>query len=176
MKNNFKSYAWISVGGAVVAVMIFMFAQSLSPHRNLAQNPKSLEEITGLDLPEIAHAESEDNLDRSASCWDCYTHRLQFAEPLSGEQIKVLEGLCQTDAEHWTKVAEDESYVYRDSDSDLYEVGCTIYKDRSSVSYMVEETEGIFAALPFLLIGYLVAFLAVVSAIIAVVRWCKEAK
>ena len=37
MKNNFKTYAWTSVGAAVTAVMIFMFAQSLSPHRNLAQ-------------------------------------------------------------------------------------------------------------------------------------------
>ena len=41
---------------------------------------------------------------------------------------------------------------------------------------MVEEMDGLFAALPFLLIGYLVVFLAVVSAIIEVVRWRKEVK
>ena len=101
---------------------------------------------------------------------------MQFAEPLSEEQIAVLENLCLTDAAHWTKVAEKESYVYSDCDSDSYEVWCTIYKDRASVSYMAEEMDGLFAALPFLLIGYLVAFLAVVSAIIAVVRWRKEVK
>lgn len=138
----------ILVVGAFLTAVVMAVRTS---HHDLASDPYSIEKIVKVDLPDIVSVESEDNMDRGASRWDCYRHHAKFAEELSPETILHLEKLCMTDSLHWRKNVENDSYIYSDEGGidQLYSVSCVIYHDSSSVSYEVDETEGIFVFMPF---------------------------
>ena len=156
MKKASKIYLWtwlVFVVAAVVTVVVAMVAPS---HHDLARDPYAIERIVKVDLPEIVEVESEDNLDRGASRWDVYTHRVQFGDTLSEESIKKFDRLCRTDSLHWLKNAEEGYYRYTAEGGvdELYAIDCVLYRDHAHWDYMVDESEGVFLFVAIYLCGY----------------------
>lgn len=153
MKKALTIYGlgWVAL---IAALIVYAVAPS---HHNLAKSPKNIEKIINIDLPDFAETESDDNLDRGASRWDNYIHRVKFAEELSEECIKELEERCATDSEHWQMLAEKNCYLYSDDKQweEGYYVGCHIYKDHCLMEYMIDEDESIFY-FAFWVLGFLI--------------------
>ena len=164
MKKKVKIYvlAWVVVIASAIGAMVFV-----PSHHDLASNPHAIEKIVKLNLPDIAHVESEDNLDRGTSRWDVYVHRGQFCEPLSEESIEIMKTLCLADSLHWRKNEWEGCYMYNDEGGidDLYSVSCSIYDDRFVMAYYVDESEGIFVLLPILLVCPILLIVGIVLAI-----------
>ena len=152
MRKSFRIYAWAWVG-VLSATLLFMAIKVIvaPSHHGLARDPYNVEKIIDVDLPRISYVDSEDNMDRGASCWDCYSHYVQFCEPLSAECVEQLEALCEADPVRWSKSTNYGYYQYNE-EGELYSLDCTIYDDHSCVVYYVEETEGLFILLPFVLV------------------------
>ena len=172
MKKASKIYLWAwAVFGvaAIVAVVVAMVAPS---HHDLARDPYAIERIVKVDLPEIVEVESEDNLDRGASRWDVYTHRVQFGDTLSEEIIKELDRLCRTDSLHWQKNTEERycRYTAEGGVDELYAIDCVLYRDHAHWDYTVDESEGIFLFVAFYLCGYLMLLWGVVLVVIGIVK------
>ena len=172
MKKASKIYLWacgVLVAAAIVAVVVAMVAPS---HHDLARDPYAIERIVKVDLPEIVEVESEDNLDRGASRWDVYTHRVQFGEALSEESIKKLDQLCRTDGEHWQKNAEEGYYRYTAEGGvdELYAIDCVLYHDHAHLTYTVDESEGIFLFVAIYLCVQLMLLWGVVLVVIGIVK------
>ena len=172
MKKASKIYLWacgVLVAAAIVAVVVAMVVPS---HHDLARDPYAIERIVKVDLPEIVEVESEDNLDRGASRWDVYMHRVQFGDTLSEESIKKLDRLCRTDSLHWQKNHEEGYYRYTAEGGvdELYAIDCEIHCDHAYMDYMVDESEGIFLFVAILLCAYLMLLWGVVLLAIAVVK------
>jgi hypothetical protein len=142
MKKSTKVYLW---AWAMVFVIIVGFIVWPS-HHELARDPKKVGKIVNLRLPDIADYEYEDNLDRGASRWDCYSYKAFFTENISEKCIAEMERRCVEDSEHWSKNEAEGYYIYQDYGGidELYEVGCKIYEDQVHVGYIVSEDEGIF--------------------------------
>ena len=142
MKKSTKVYLW---AWAMVFVIIAGFIV-WSSHHELARDPKKVGKIVNLRLPDIADYEYEDNLDRGASRWDCYSYKAFFTENISEKCIAEMERRCVEDSEHWSKNEAEGYYIYQDCGGidELYEVGCTIYEDQVHIGYIVSEDEGIF--------------------------------
>ena len=157
------------VVAAVVTVVVVMVVPS---HHDLARDPYAIERIVKVDLPEIVEVESEDNLDRGASRWDMYTHRVQFSDTLSEESTKELDRLCRTDSLHWLKNAEEGYYRYTAEGGvdELYAIDCVLYHDHARLTYTVNESEGIFLFVAFYLFGYLLLLWGVVLIVIGIVK------
>ncbi len=150
MKKTLKIYLYAWAGLIAVFALFVLFPT----HNDLASKPDNIEKIVKLDLPDIAEAETTDNLDREASHWNCYEHSIQFEEAISDNCIKELESRCQKDSAHWSKNEAEGYYVYHDEDKDEpYGVSCRIYKERACISYLVDEDERLVAGL--LLVVYL---------------------
>ena len=172
MKKASKIYLWawaVFVVMAIVAVVVVLVAPS---HHDLARDPYAIERIVKADLPEIVEVESRDNLDRGASRWDVYMHRVQFGEALSEESIKKLDRLCRTDSLHWQKNHEEAYYRYiaEGGVDELYAIDCVLYHDHAHLTYMVDESEGIFLFVAFYLCGYLLLLWGVVLIVIGIVK------
>ena len=172
MKKASKIYLWawaVFVVVAIVAVVVAMVAPS---HHDLARDPYAIERIVKVELPEIGEVESEDNLDRGASRWDVYTHRVQFGEALSEESVKKLDRLCRTDSLHWLKNAEEGYYRYTAEGGidELYAIDCVLYRDHAHWDYTVDESEGIFLFVAFYLCGYLLLLWGVALIVIGIVK------
>lgn len=142
MKKSTKVYLW---AWAMVFVIIAGYIVWPS-HHELARDPKKVGAIVNLRLPDIADYEYEDNLDRGASRWDCYSYKAFFTENISEKCIAEMERRCVEDSEHWSKNEAEGYYIYQDCGGidELYEVGCAIYEDQVHVGYIVSEDEGIF--------------------------------
>ena len=178
MKKIWRIYAW---AWAVVVALILVTAVVMAmvpSHHDLARDPYTIERVVEVDLPEIVQVESEDNLDRGTSRWDVYTHQGQFGEPISKESIDKLDRLCQTDSEHWRRDEEKGYYQYTDEGGvdDLYEVSCTLYADHFVVGYTVDESEGLFLFIPFVLAFYVLINVGIVLAVISLIRKIKNRK
>ena len=172
MKKASKIYLWacvVLVAAAIVAVAAVMVIPS---HHDLARDPYAIERIVKVDLPKIVEVESEDNLDRGASRWDVYTHRVQFGEALSEESTKNLDRLCRTDSLHWLKNAEEGYYRYTAEGGvdELYAIDCEIHHDYAYLTYMVDESEGILLFVAIYLCVHLMLLWGVVLLVIAVVK------
>ena len=172
MKKASKIYLWawaVFVVAAIVAVVTVMVMPS---HHDLARDPYAIERIVKLDLPEIVEVESEDNLDRGASRWDVYTHNVQFGDTLSEGSIKKLEQRCHTDSLHWQKNHEEGycRYTAEGGVDELYAIDCEIHHDYAYLTYTVDESEGIFLFVAFLLCGYLMLLWGVVLIVIGIVK------
>ena len=98
MKKSLKIYLllWVGVLFFIVLLVVITRMGLLTPHHRLAQDPTNIEIITGLDLPNPISVNSQNNLGRGASGWDCFEHRSQFSEKLSDELIGQLEIKCKT--------------------------------------------------------------------------------
>lgn len=164
--------AWVVVLAATLVFVLLKMTVAPS-HHGLAKNPYDVEKIIGVELPDIACVESDDNMDRTTSCWDCYTHYVQFSEPLSAESISKLNALCESDPVHWSARAGEDYYLYID-DGELYSISCYIYDDHAYVDYVVEETEGVFAIIPFLLAYEALIVWGVVLVVVWLVRKIKR--
>lgn len=142
MKKSTKIYSW----AWAVAFIIFIGYIVWPSHHELARDPKKVGAIVNLRLPDIVNYEYEDNLDRSASRWDCYSYHAFFAKNISDECIAEMERRCVENSEHWSKNEAEGYYLYTDYGGvdGLYEVGCAIYEDQAHVGYIVSEDEGIF--------------------------------
>ena len=172
MKKASKIYLWacvVLVAAAIVAVVVAMVVPS---HHDLARDPYAIERIVKVDLPEIVEVESEDNLDRGASCWDVYTHRVQFGDTLSEESIKKLDRLCHNDSLHWRKNTEERYYRYTAEGGidELYAIDCEIHHDYAYLTYTVDESEGILLFVAIYLCVHLMLLWGVVLLAIAVVK------
>ena len=154
MKKALKIYKWAWVVFVAAAAIAILARLVIPSHHQLASNPKNIEKIIGIDLPEIVSIESSDNLDRTSSRWDCYCHCYQLAEELSEEHKKQLDELCQREGSNFYKYKETDIYLYTDEGGidELYEVSCVLTRDHVSMSYSVDESEGIFLILPFVLV------------------------
>ena len=149
---------------AIIAMITLSCVAISNTHSNIASNPYNVKRITKPDLPKITHTDSEDNLQRGASRWDCFIHRAQFANEISADCIRELENRCKTDSIHWGKTADSTGYIYTDdawNHGGLYSITCHIYKDYSVVTYYVDELEG---GLTFLL-GFAVIAFSVIWAV-----------
>lgn len=150
MNKNLKIYgkAWL-VAIAITLIFICIRATILPSHHSLASSPDKIEQIVKVELPNILNTESNNNLSRGSSCWDYFEHNSTFSEPLSDSSITKLNALCISDNEHWSKDSLRGYYKYRD-DGELYCVDCYIYNDHALVSYMVDESEGLFIFIVFM--------------------------
>ena len=146
MNKALKIYrlTWVAVIAATLLTIVVMIVHE--SHHELAKDPNNLEKIVKIDLPDIESCESFNNLDRGASRWDVFEHRGKFVSELSGETITILDELCLTDGLHWHKAKESSVYSYYDEGGidELYSVFCLISKDGFTLSYEVDESEGIF--------------------------------
>lgn len=168
MKKSTKIYlfAW---GVLAVAIIGFMFWPT---HHNLAKEASNIEKIIKVDLPNIADSESTNNIDRCASRWDIFDHSIQFAEELSDDCVKELERLCESDSEHWSKNETEGFYAYRDEGGidNLYEVWCQIHRGHATLTYTIDEDEGILmVALMFIYFKIMILW-GLVLGIITIVR------
>lgn len=141
MKKAFIIYGL----GWVALIASFIIRVALPSYHEIAEDPQNIEKTIKIDLPDFAKTEYEDNLDRGASRWDVYIHRVTFAEELSEECIEKLEKRCTTDSKHWKKLAEQDCYLYTDEKGidELYSVSCHIYKDCCTIDYTISEDEGL---------------------------------
>ena len=172
MKKASKIYLWAWAVFGVAAIVAVVVAMVIPSHHDLARDPYAIERIVKVDLPDIVEVESEDNMDRGASRWDVYMHRVQFGEALSEESIKKLERLCRTDSLHWRKNAEERYYRYTAEGGvdELYAIDCEIHHDHAHLTYTVDESEGIFLFVAFYLCGYLLLLWGVVLIVIGIVK------
>lgn len=173
MKKTFKIYGWAwasLLGVTLITVLVMLIFPS---HHRLAKDPTNVDRIIGIDLPELTNIQSEDNLDRTASRWDFYTHRAEFTEPLSAKTIAKLEELCKEDREHWYKYSTECCYMYHDSGGidELYAVECAIYKDHVNINYTIDECEGIFVFVPFALLYTSFIIWGTILCIVVFARW-----
>ena len=172
MKKASKIYLWawaVFVVAAIVAVVAVMVIPS---HHDLARDPYAIERIVKLDLPEIVEVESEDNLDRGASRWDVYTHRVQFGDTLSEESTKNLDRLCHNDSLHWQKNTEERYYRYTAEGGidELYAIDCVLYHNHAYLTYSVDESEGIFLFVAIYLCVQLMLLWGVALVVIGIVK------
>ena len=149
MKKVLKIYGWAWVV-VIAATLITIAVMAIHDSRHeLAKDPNNLEKIVDVDLPDIESCESDNNLNRGASRWNIFEHRGKFISELSEETIMALDDLCLTDSLHWHKAKDRSVYSYYDEGGidELYNVFCLISKDRFTISYEVDESEGIFVLL-----------------------------
>ncbi len=172
MKKASKIYLWAWAVFGVAAIVAVVVAMVIPSHHDLARDPYAIERIVKVDLPEIVEVGSEDNLDRGASRWDVYTHRVQFGEALSEESIKKLDRLCRTDSLHWQKNHEEGYYRYTAEGGvdELYAIDCEIHRDHAYMDYTVDESEGILLFVAIYLCVHLMLLWGVVLLVIAVVK------
>ena len=172
MKKASKIYLWAWAVFGVAAIVAVVVAMVIPSHHDLARDPYAIERIVKVDLPEIVEVGSEDNLDRGASRWDVYTHRVQFGEALSEESIKKLDRLCRTDSLHWRKNHEEGYYRYTAEGGvdELYAIDCEIHRDHAYMDYTVDESEGILLFVAIYLCVHLMLLWGVVLLVIAVVK------
>ena len=172
MKKASKIYLWAWAVFVVAAIVAVVVAMVMLSHHDLARDPYAIERIVKVDLPEIVEVESEDNLDRGASRWDVYMHRVQFGEALSEESIKKLDRLCRTDSLHWRKNHEEAYYRYTAEGGidELYAIDCEIHHDYAYLTYMVDESEGILLFVAIYLCVHLMLLWGVVLIVIGVVK------
>ena len=178
MKKTLKKNLWKWV--AIIAMITLSYVAISNTHSNIASNPHNVKKITKLDLPKIIHTDSEDNLGRGASRWDCFIHRAQFASEISADCMRELENRCKTDSIHWNKTADGTGYIYTDAPWEhggWYSITCHVYKDHSVVTYYVDEFEGCLTILlGFAIIAFSVIWgtKLVIATIIATIRSRRE--
>lgn len=175
MKTALKTYGWVWVAVIVTSLLAIVVATFHDSHHELAKDPNNIEKIVKVDLPDIIYSESDDDSDSGASRWDMYIHKAQFSEELSEESIRTMDELCLNDRLHWSKNEDQGYYLYSDKGGidELYYISCIIYKDHFQLTYEVDESEGIFALIPFTIAYSILLKWGVVLIIIALISRIK---
>ena len=170
MKTKLKKQLYKLLITILVAITIVIsFRLGLfTPHHNLAQRPDILYRIVDVKLPDTLRTEQYDNLDRTASSFDCFDCIITFKDTLSDSTIAELDYLSQHN-DNWEKkqttlsqeeyVNTHKTYYCYTKEGLLYNIVCIIYNDHAKVEYSIDELEGVF---PFL---SLLALLAIIVSI-----------
>ena len=170
MKTKLKKQLYKLLITIVVAIAIVIsFRLGLfTPHHNLAQHPDILYRIVDVKLPDTLRTEQYDNLNRTASSFDCFDCIITFKDTLSDSTIAELDYLSQHN-DNWEKkqtiLSQEEylnthkTYYCYTKEGLLYNIVCIIYNDHAKVEYSVDELEGVYL---FLL---LLALLAIIVSI-----------
>ena len=110
MKKAFIIYA-LAWGVFIASFAVLRFLQEPSVVDNhaslmeLSGNPACLEEVLGVDLPDVVDVEAEKGI---GSQWITYGFNLKFNEGLSHDCLNKLEELCRTD-KRWSRYSETSS-------------------------------------------------------------------
>lgn len=161
MKTKLKKQLYKLLITILVAIAIVLsFRLGLfTPHHNLAQHPDILYRIVDVKLPDTLRTEQYDNLNRSASSYDCFDCIITFKDTLSNSTIAELDYLCQHN-DNWEKkqtiLSQEEylnthkTYYCYTKEGLLYNIVCIIYNDHAKVEYSVDELEGVYLFLSLL--------------------------
>ena len=144
-----------------------------SHHQTAADYKKVLKKIK-VELPNASKVESWDNYDRGASRWDCLEHLIEFETKLPRETVEKLEKLCATNR-HWYKHDDGKLIYYeyrseREWNSDLYFLSCRIYEDKAMIEYNIDEDEGLFVIIIYVLLIFLIIAVFVLWAIVRLIK------
>lgn len=161
MKTKLKKQLYKLLITIVVAIAIVIsFRLGLfTPHHNLAQRPDILYRIVDVKLPDTLRTEQYDNLNRTASSFDCFDCIITFKDTLSDSTIAELDYLSQHN-DNWEKkqtiLSQEEylnthkTYYCYTKEGLLYNIVCIIYNDHAKVEYSVDELEGVYLFLSLL--------------------------
>ncbi len=177
MKTKLKKQLYkllITILVAIAIVLAFRL-RLFTPHHNLAQRPDILYRIVDVKLPDTLRTEQYDNLDRTASSFDCFDCIITFKDTLSNSTIAELDYLCQHN-DNWEKtqtILSQEEYVNTHKtyycyteEGLLYNIVCVIYNDHAKVEYSVDELEGGFLFLSLLALLAIIASIQILRLII----------
>ena len=177
MKTKLKKQLYkllITIFVAIAIVLAFRL-RLFTPHHNLAQRPDILYRIVDVKLPDTLRTEQYDNLDRTASSFDCFDCIITFKDTLSNSTIAELDYLCQHN-DNWEKtqtILSQEEYVNTHKtyycyteEGLLYNIVCVIYNDHAKVEYSVDELEGVFLFLSLLALLAIIASIQILRLII----------
>ena len=177
MKTKLKKQLYkllITILVAIAIVLAFRL-RLFTPHHNLAQRPDILYRIVDVKLPDTLRTEQYDNLDRTASSFDCFDCIITFKDTLSNSTIAELDYLCQHN-DNWEKtqtILSQEEYVNTHKtyycyteEGLLYNIVCVIYNDHAKVEYSVDELEGVFLFLSLLALLAIIASIQILRLII----------
>lgn len=161
MKTKLKKHLYKLLITILVAIAIVLsFRLGLfTPHHNLAQRPDILYRIVDVKLPDTLRTEQYDNLDRTASSFDCFDCIITFKDTLSDSTIAELDYLSQHN-DNWEKkqtiLSQEEylnthkTYYCYTKEGLLYNIVCIIYNDHAKVEYSIDELEGVYLFLSLL--------------------------
>ena len=177
MKTKLKKQLYKLLTTILVAITIVLsFRLGLfTPHHNLAQRPDILYRIVDAKLPDTLRTEQYDNLNRSASSYDCFDCIITFKDTLSNSTIAELDYLCQHN-DNWEKkqtILSQEEYLNTHKiyycytkEGMLYNIVCVIYNDHAKVEYSVVELEGVYLFLSLLALLAIIASIQILRLII----------
>jgi hypothetical protein len=142
-----------------IAIVLSFRLGLFTPHHNLAQRPDILYRIVDVKLPDTLRTEQYDNLDRTASSFDCFDCIITFKDTLSDSTIAELDYLSQHN-DNWEKkqtiLSQEEylnthkTYYCYTKEGLLYNIVCIIYNDHAKVEYSIDELEGVYLFLSLL--------------------------
>ena len=160
----------------VAITIVISFRSGLfTPHHNLAQRPDILYRIVDVKLPDTLRTEQYDNLDRTASSFDCFDCIITFKDTLSDSTIAELDYLSQHN-DNWEKkqttlsqeeyVNTHKTYYCYTKEGLLYNIVCIIYNDHAKVEYSIDELEGVFLFLSLLALLAIIVSIQILRLII----------
>lgn len=177
MKTKLKKQLYKLLITILVAITIVISFRSglFTPHHNLAQRPDILYRIVDVKLPDTLRTEQYDNLDRTASSFDCFDCIITFKDTLSDSTIAELDYLSQHN-DNWEKkqttlsqeeyVNTHKTYYCYTKEGLLYNIVCIIYNDHAKVEYSIDELEGVYLFLSLLVLLAIVASIQILHLII----------
>ena len=177
MKTKLKKQLYKLLITILVAITIVISFRSglFTPHHNLAQRPDILYRIVDVKLPDTLRTEQYDNLDRTASSFDCFDCIITFKDTLSDSTIAELDYLCQH-SDNWEKkqtiISQEEyidthrTYYCYTKEGLLYNIVCIIYNDHAKVEYSIDELEGVYLFLSLLVLLAIIVSIQILRLII----------
>ena len=158
-----------------IAIVISFRLGLFTPHHNLAQRPDILYRIVDVKLPDTLRTEQYDNLDRTASSYDCFDCIITFKDTLSNSTIAELDYLCQH-SDNWEKkqtiISQEEyidthrTYYCYTKEGLLNNIVCVIYNDHAKVEYSIDELEGVYLFLSLLVLLAIIVSIQILRLII----------
>ena len=177
MKTKLKKQLYKLLITILVAITIVISFRSglFTPHHNLAQRPDILYRIVDVKLPDTLRTEQYDNLDRTASSYDCFDCIITFKDTLSDSTIAELDYLSQHN-DNWEKkqttlsqeeyVNTHKTYYCYTKEGLLYNIVCIIYNDHAKVEYSIDELEGVYLFLSLLVLLAIIVSIQILRLII----------
>lgn len=177
MKTKLKKQLYKLLITILVAIAIVLsFRLGLfTPHHNLAQRPDILYRIVDVKLPDTLRTEQYDNLDRTASSFDCFDCIITFKDTLSDSTIAELDYLSQHN-DNWEKkqtiLSQEEylnthkTYYCYTKEGLLYNIVCIIYNDHAKVEYSIDELEAVYLFLSLLALLAIIVSIQILRLII----------
>lgn len=185
MKTKLKKQLYkLLITILVATAIVLSFRLGLfTPHHNLAQRPDILYRIVDVKLPDTLLTEQYDNLDRSASSFDCFDCIITFKDTLSNSTIAELDYLSQHN-DNWEKkqtiisredsVNTHKTYYCYTKEGMLYNIVCVIYNDHAKVEYSIDELEGVYLFLSLLAVLAIIASIQILRLVIISIKLLKN--